>query len=162
MAQITPRKNQYALRAVFELAKRQGRGPTKTSHIADAQAIPARFLEVILNKLKHSGLIDAKRGFTGGYFLTRSPDQITVGDIMSFMQGPAPSVDCAACLSKVNCPSGRRGCAFSSMWNRVNRAIMQVYDETTIQDLLDNDRRLQGKRRQSPMRASQTKQGQRL
>ncbi len=48
MAQITPRKNQYALRAVFELAKHQGRGPTKISHIADAQAIPARFLEVIL------------------------------------------------------------------------------------------------------------------
>ena len=39
MTQITPKKNQYALRAVFELAKHQGRGPTKTSHIADAQAI---------------------------------------------------------------------------------------------------------------------------
>jgi DNA-binding IscR family transcriptional regulator len=93
---------------------------------------------------------------------TRSPDQITVGDIMSFMQGPTQTVDCAACLSKANCPSGRRGCAFSSMWNRVNRGILQVYDETTIQDLLDNDRHLQGKRRQSPPRASQTKQGHRL
>jgi len=48
------------------------------------------------------------------------------------------------------------------MWNRVNRAIFKVYDETTIQDLLDNDRHLQGKRRQSPTRASQTKQGHRL
>jgi DNA-binding IscR family transcriptional regulator len=85
-----------------------------------------------------------------------------VGDIMSFMQGPTQTVDCAACLTKVNCPSGHRGCAFSSMWNRVNRAIFQVYDETTIQDLLDNDRHLQGKRRQSPTRASQTKQGHRL
>jgi len=81
---------------------------------------------------------------------------------MSFMQGATPTVDCAACLSKVSCPAGHRGCAFSSMWNRVNRAILQVYDETTIQDLLDNDRRLQGKRRQSPTRASQTKQGHRL
>lgn len=162
MAQITSKKNQYALRAVFELAKHQGGGPTKISHIADAQAIPARFLEVILSKLKHSGLIDSKRGFTGGYFLTRSPDQITVGDIMSFMQGPTLMAGCAACQSKVNCPSGRRGCAFSSMWNRVNRAIFKVYNETTIQDLLDSDRQLQGKRRQSPARASQTKQGHRL
>jgi Rrf2 family cysteine metabolism transcriptional repressor len=48
MAQITPKKNQYALRAVFELAKHQGRGPTKISHIADVQAIPAWRLEVIL------------------------------------------------------------------------------------------------------------------
>jgi Rrf2 family cysteine metabolism transcriptional repressor len=48
MAQITPRKNQFALRALFGLAKHQGRGPTKISHIADVQAIPARLLEVIL------------------------------------------------------------------------------------------------------------------
>jgi Rrf2 family protein len=143
---ITPRKNQYALRAVFELAKHRGKGPTKISEIADAQSIPVRFLEVILNKLKGSGLIDAKRGFYGGYFLTRSPDQITVADILSFMQGPPTTVDCAACVAKFKCPYGHR-CAFSAMWNRVNRAILQVYSETTIQDLLDNDRQLRGRRR---------------
>jgi Rrf2 family cysteine metabolism transcriptional repressor len=48
MVQITPKKNQHALRAVFKLSKHQGRGPTQTSLIADSQAIPARFLEVIL------------------------------------------------------------------------------------------------------------------
>jgi Rrf2 family protein len=151
MTAITPRKNQYALRAVFELAKQRGKGPTKISDIANAQSIPVRFLEVILNKLKRSGLIDAKRGFYGGYYLTRSPDQITVADIISFLQGPPPSVDCAACVVQTKCPHGRR-CAFSPMWNRVNQAILQVYMETTIQDLLNNDRQLQGKRRQSRKR----------
>jgi DNA-binding IscR family transcriptional regulator len=48
MTQITPKINQYALRSVFELARHQGRGPTKISHIADVQAIPARLPEVIL------------------------------------------------------------------------------------------------------------------
>jgi DNA-binding IscR family transcriptional regulator len=48
MTQITPKINQYALRLVFELARHQGRGPTKISHIADVQAIPARLPEVIL------------------------------------------------------------------------------------------------------------------
>ena len=48
MAQITPKKNQYALRAVFELAKHQGRGPTKICHSADAQAIPARLTRLSL------------------------------------------------------------------------------------------------------------------
>lgn len=64
---LTPlKKGQYALRAVYELAKRQGQGPTKISAIAEAQAIPHRFLEVILHQLKGSGLVASKRGFYGG------------------------------------------------------------------------------------------------
>ncbi len=161
MTPITLKKNQYALRAVFELAKRRGKGPTKISDIADAQSIPVRFLEVILNKLKGSGMIDAKRGFYGGYYLTRAPKQIRVADIMNFMQAPPKQEMCAACLAKSKCPYGHR-CAFSAMWNRVNRAVLQVYNETTIQDLLDNDRQLQGKHRSPRKRHFKTQQGRSL
>ena len=161
MTPITPRKNQYALRAILELAKHRGEGPTKISDIATAQAIPLRFLEVILNQLKGSGLINAKRGFYGGYYLTRAPEQITVADIMSFMQRPVKPAQCAACVAKVNCPHGYR-CAFMALWNRVNRAIQQVYTETTIQDLLDNDRQLHGRRRSSRKRPLKTRQGRSL
>jgi len=161
MTSITPRKNQYALRAVFELAKHRDEGPVKISDIADAQSIPVRFLEVILNQLKGSGLIDAKRGFYGGYYLTRSPERITVADIMNFMQGRPKQPMCAACVAKARCPFGHR-CAFSVMWNRVNRAVLQVYTETTIQDLLDNDRQLKGKKRGSRKRPLKTRQGRSL
>jgi Rrf2 family protein len=161
VAPITPKKNQYALRAVFELAKHRGKGPTKISDIAVAQSIPVRFLEVILNKLKGSGLIDAKRGFYGGYFLTRTPDRITVADIINFMQGPPRQSNCAACVARARCPLGQR-CAFSMMWNRVNSAVLKVYTETTIQDLLDNDRQLHGKKRSSRKRPLKTPQGRSL
>jgi Rrf2 family protein len=158
MTPITPRRNQYALRAVFELAKHRGKGPTKVSDIADAQSIPVRFLEVILNRLKGSGLIGAKRGFYGGYFLTRAPEHITVADIMGFMQRPSRPTECAACKATVKCPYGHR-CAFMAMWNRVSHAILQVYTETTIQDLLDNDRQLQDRKRSSRKRSLKTRQG---
>lgn len=150
MVPMTPKKNQYAVRAVFELAKRRGEGPTKISHIARAQVIPERFLEVILNKLKRSGLIESKRGFTGGYYLSRSPEQITVGDIMRFLDGPTAAMNCAACTETSSCPSHRRGCAFSAMWNRVNQAVLSVYNDTTIQDLLDNEIHLKAQRRRRP------------
>ena len=52
-------KCQYALRAIFELSKRAGRGPTKIGVIAEAQAIPPRFLELILNELKHAGFVES-------------------------------------------------------------------------------------------------------
>ena len=77
------------------------------------------------------------------------------------MYGPAKPALCAACVAKVKCPHGHR-CAFSAMWNRVNRAILQVYNETTIQDLLDNDRQLQGKKRSSRKRPLKTRQGRSL
>jgi Rrf2 family protein len=142
---ITPKKNQYALRAIFELAKHQGKGPKKISEIAAVQAIPLRFLEVILSQLKGSGLVDSKRGFYGGYYLTRPADQIRVGDVLRFMDKPASSDDCVACVSKSHCPfSGN--CAFASMWNRVNAAIFKVYDSTTIQDLINNEKRINRKR----------------
>lgn len=138
--QITPKKNQYALRAILELAKHRGKGPKKISEIAEAQAIPLRFLEVILSQLKGSGLVESKRGFYGGYLLTRSPEKISVGDILRFMDKPLSEDHCVACISKTNCPfSGN--CAFAPMWNRVNDAILDIYDHTTFEDLLNNEKR---------------------
>ena len=141
---ITPKKNQYALRAIFELAKQSGKGPIKISEIAEVQAIPLRFLEVILSQLKGSGLVDSKRGFYGGYYLTRPPNKIKVGDVLRFMDKPSRADHCVACVSKTNCPfSG--SCAFASMWNQVNAAIFNIYDSTTIQDLLNNEKRINSK-----------------
>jgi len=138
---ITPKKNQYALRAIFELAKHRGKGPKKISEIAEIQSIPLRFLEVILGQLKGSGLVESKRGFYGGYSLTRSADKISVGDVLRFMDKPMGSKHCGACVSTSNCPfSGN--CAFAAMWNRVNDAIFDIYDSTTIQDLLNNEKRI--------------------
>ncbi len=139
---VAPKKTQYALRAIYELAKQRGKGPTKISAIARAQAIPLRFLEVILSQLKGSGLVESKRGFYGGYFLARSPENISVGDILRFMQGSSSPMDCLACVSKAHCPFDGK-CAFLAMWNRVNDAVFKIYDQTTIQDLLDNE--FQGK-----------------
>jgi Rrf2 family protein len=130
------KKEQYALRAMFELAKHEGKGPTKISEIAQAQAIPLRFLEVILSQLKGSGLIDSKRGFYGGYYLIKPPHKITVGDILRFLQGPEDPTHCSACISKANCPFNNN-CAFASMWQEVKDAIFKIYDQTTMQDLLD-------------------------
>jgi Rrf2 family protein len=133
------RKNQYALRAVFELAKRQGQGPTKISEIARVQAIPTRFLEVILNKLKHSGLVSAKRGASGGYTLIVDPKSISVDDIFRYLDQSKEPAHCVSCMSDNNCPLGE-DCAFMPVWERVQQAIADVYERTTIQDLIDNER----------------------
>ena len=134
---LTPsKKGQYALRAIYELAKRKDDGPVKISIVASAQAIPPRFLEVILNQLKGSGLVASKRGFYGGYSLTKAPDRITVGDVLRYLQKEMESSHCIACVTQKACPF-THDCAFSSMWHRVKEAAYKIYDETTMQDLLN-------------------------
>ena len=97
-------------------------------------------MEVILNQLKGSGLVDSKRGFYGGYFLVRQPDAITVGDIMRFMERNLEQNQCVALVPEMNCPF-QGDCAFFPMWNQVKDAIYKVYDETTIQNLIENEKR---------------------
>jgi Rrf2 family protein len=138
---LVTQKKQYALRAIFELAKQQAEDPVKTSAIAEAQAIPPRFLEVIMGQLKRAGLVDSKRGFFGGYTLTRSPDQIRVGDIFRVLDKEDNATSCVACTSNGKCPFFG-DCVFLGMWNQAQRAMDAVYDQTTIQSLLDQEQAL--------------------
>jgi Rrf2 family protein len=136
----TQKREQYALRAVLELAKHKGKGPKKISEIAKAQAIPLRFLEVILGQLKNSGFIESKRGYYGGYKLLMPPEKLSVGDVLRFMQGSDDPAHRISCLSKSDCPF-ECDCAFVPLWKKVNSAIFKIYDETTFQDLLNNEKK---------------------
>ncbi len=135
---LITQKHKYALRAIFELAKHRN-GHTKLADIADAQAIPRRFLEVIMAQLKRKGLVVSKRGFYGGYALCLTPRQITVGVIFRLIDNRSRPNRCDACIAREGCPLFEN-CPFRPMWDRVCRAIYAVYDETTIQDLIDNEK----------------------
>lgn len=128
-------KCQYALRAVFELAKRHGPGPTTIGDIAAAQAIPPRFLELILAQLRQGGFVESRRGVHGGYLLAAAPGKLTVGQIIRFVDGPIAPVQCTIEQGQANCPLHGK-CAFMGMWGRARDAISNVYDQTTFDDLL--------------------------
>ncbi|MHC4807793.1 MAG: RrF2 family transcriptional regulator, partial [Planctomycetota bacterium] len=82
------KKCRYALRAIFELALRDSGQPVKIHEIAGAQNVPPRFLEVILNELRHAGFVDSRRGNGGGYMLARDAKDLTVGEVIEYIQGP--------------------------------------------------------------------------
>lgn len=138
---MVSQKCQYAIRAVFELAKRYGQGPVKISDIAEAQAIPLRFLEIILNQLKHVGFVQSKRGAEGGYLLARQPDRLTIGEILLCMEGPQVPVACMTDRGARLC-SLHGKCVFLGMWTRAAQAVSDVYDRTSFQDLVDDETRM--------------------
>ena len=131
-------KCQYALRAVFELTKRDGAGPTTVAEIAEAQAIPPRFLELILGQLRQGGFVESRRGVRGGYLLAAPRQSLSVGEIIRFVDGPIAPVRCVAGSKDADCPLHGK-CAFMGMWGRARDAIAEVYDETTFQDLMDQE-----------------------
>jgi Rrf2 family protein len=133
-------KCQYALRALFELAKHYGRGPTKIADLAEAQAIPPRFLEVILSQLKQAGFVESRRGNEGGYLLAREPGHLTVGEVIRFVEGPLQPVACMG-EDEASCPL-HGACVFMDMWDRAREAVSQVYDGTTFHDLMEREAQL--------------------
>ena len=84
-------KADYAIRASAELAAAAD-GPLKAERIAQAQAIPLKFLENILLDLKHAGLVHSQRGAEGGYWLARSAEEISLADVIRAVEGPLANV----------------------------------------------------------------------
>ncbi len=129
-------KCQYGLRAVFELSLRKGLGPTKIGDIAKAQAIPIKFLELILGELKHGGFVESRRGARGGYMLAVEPDELSAGQIITHIDGPIMPVKCVALGGAAECQL-ENGCVFIDMWEQAREAVSRVYYGTTFQDFIE-------------------------
>jgi Rrf2 family protein len=134
------KKCTYALRAVFELALRETAEPVRIRTIAHAQGIPPRFLEVILAELKHGNFVESVRGNRGGYLLSRPAECLTLGEVISFLEGD---------LVKGRSPAAKRfgawgDHAFAQVWNTVSNAISSIYDNLTFADLVQQERAFRG------------------
>jgi Rrf2 family protein len=82
----------YAVRAALQLAASQDGVSLKAEAIADAQDIPHKFLEGILNDMRRGGLVVSRRGGNGGYRLARSGESISIADVIRVVDGPLVSV----------------------------------------------------------------------
>jgi Rrf2 family transcriptional regulator, cysteine metabolism repressor len=114
-------KGEYALQAIFDLALQPAGEPVKIADIARRQKIPQKFLELILSSLKQGGFVESKRGADGGYKLARLPEQITIGQVLAFLEGKKRK------SSEEN--------AFTDLWKRVDASVAAIVDHTTFAEL---------------------------
>ena len=132
-------KCQYAVRSIFELAKREGEGPIRAGAIAEAQAIPIRFLEVILNELKQGGFVVSRRGAEGGFMLARPARAISMGEVMRFIDGPFGPVKCVqAAEGEIDCPF-QGDCVFLPVWESAEQAVAKIFDGTSFAELAERE-----------------------
>ena len=135
---ILNKKCVYALRAVFEIAKQQHKGVVTINAVAVAQNIPKRFLGTILNQLKQADILESRRGKLGGYLLARPAKQISVGEVVRFVNGPITPVDCTRNEWDKKCPMKNR-CIFVPVWRDAEKALAGVLDNNNFADLLARD-----------------------
>lgn len=123
-------KADYAVRALAELASASG--PVKGEQLAAAQGIPPKFLEGILTELRHHGMLGARRGADGGYWLARPAAEITVADIIRATDGPLASVR-GERPEAVSYGGSARDLA--DVWLALRTSLRAVLEHVTLADL---------------------------
>ncbi|MBK5220136.1 MAG: Rrf2 family transcriptional regulator [Thermoleophilia bacterium] len=128
-------KADYAVRAAAELAAAD-EGPVKGEKLADAQDIPLQFLEHILLELKHQGIVRARRGAKGGYWLARPADEVTIAEIVRAVEGPIAHVQSTPPEAIEYRGNSEH---LQEVWIAVRASIRNVLENVTLADLVADE-----------------------
>jgi Rrf2 family protein len=135
------KRGEYGLRAMIDLAtwgSERGNGVVQIKEIAEREKIPAKFLEQILLTLKNAGLLQSKMGVGGGYHLSRSASEITLGHIVRVLDGPLAPIRCVSQMAyePCGCPD-EQTCGLRLVMLDVRNAIASILDGTTLADVAE-------------------------
>jgi Rrf2 family protein len=123
------------VRAIFDIAFHSSGSETQVKDISRRQEISPRYLEQILQKLKKGKIVGSKRGPSGGYFLTKKPEAITIGDIVRMTEGNINPVLCVNPKNKSQACKRSEECVTRLIWIEAGNKLKEYFDSITIKDL---------------------------
>lgn len=132
MLQIA-RLTDYSLVLLTQLAGRQQDELVSCSTLADETHIPLPTVRKILKQLNNEDLVDSKRGAHGGYLLARGPEEITIRQVITAMEGPVAITVCSEGPGECELEPL---CGVSNNWQRINEAILGTLDGITVADMI--------------------------
>ena len=121
---------QYAICGVFDLAYNGQGSPVQIRVISERQAIPARYLEQIFQRLRRAEVVSSKRGPGGGYTLARPPAEITLRDVVAAVEGPLEEA-----LAMEAPEAGASSLRPDFLWGELAERMAALLDETSLEDL---------------------------
>jgi Rrf2 family protein len=134
------KRGEYGLRAMIMLAepaeKSDALRMVQIKEISQREQISAKFLEQILLTLKNAGLLHSKMGIGGGYYLARTPKDITLGQIFRVLDGPVAPIKCVSQMAyePCGCPD-EETCGLRLAMSDVRNAIADILDNTSLADV---------------------------
>lgn len=129
-------KGRYGLKAIMDVALYSDEGPVSIHSIAERQGISERYLEQIIARLKKSGLVTSARGVGGGYQLARSPEGISVGEVLLALEGDLSPVDCNAISTDGNGCDKADSCLTKYVWQQIDDSIMKTVNQIYLGALI--------------------------
>jgi len=135
------KKTKYALKAVLYLARRFDAGPILISDLARDEQIPKKFLEFILLTLKNNGILQSRKGKGGGYYLGKSPQEVSMGKVIRILEGPIALVPCVSESAYAPCPEclDELTCGIRLIMKDIREATAKILDGTSLADVLDRE-----------------------
>jgi Rrf2 family protein len=134
------KRGEYGLRAMIMLAepaeKSDALRMVQIKEISQREQISAKFLEQILLTLKNAGLLHSKMGIGGGYYLARTPKDITLGQIFRVLDGPVAPINCVSQMAyePCGCPD-EETCGLRLAMSDVRNSIADILDNTSLADV---------------------------
>ena len=134
------KKAEYALRAMIHLgmAAELGLPTVSGTELADANRLPLKFVERILQELRGAGYIETRRGKLGGYAIARNPKNIRMGDLVRLIDGRLAPIGCASetAYEACSCPDENH-CGLRMLMIDVRNAIANILDRYTLAQVVE-------------------------
>jgi len=134
-------KAEYGVRLMVHLARVDREAPVSLTAIAASEGLPLAYLEHLVASLRRAELVDSRRGAHGGYSLARSPEEISMAEVVAALEGGIAPIECIAADSEgeVVCSretDGGEPCPTKLLWARVHGAIVGTLEDMTLSDLV--------------------------
>lgn len=132
------KKCKYAIKALVQLADQYQKGNMFTADIAEKGNIPKKFLEQILLELKHAGYLGSQKGYGGGYYLKKAPEDISVADIYRLFDGAIALVPCVAVQFYEKCDDcgDEENCIYRPRFDAIKEQTRDVMKSISIASFL--------------------------
>lgn len=128
-------KGRYGLRALIDICIYSSSEMVTVKSISERQGISERYLEQIFSSLRKGGIINAKKGAQGGYFLAKSAREFTIGDILNVLEGDLLLIDIEKDENEIE------NFMSENLWNVINNKISAFFHSITLEDLANDYRK---------------------
>ena len=128
-------KGRYAVMAMADLAKNYVKEPISLTEISLRQGISIDYLEQLFSKLRKNNLVQSTRGPSGGYLLSKPPDEIKLLSIISAVDEKIKTVKCRK-ESKKGCNGKSIKCITHNLWDDLENHINKFFENNTLNDIL--------------------------
>ena len=135
-------KGRYAVMAMADLAKNRDPRPVSLNEISSRQGISILYLEQLFLKLKQNSLVNSTRGPSGGYVLSKSPDQIKLSNIIAAVDEEVKMLKCNK-NSKKGCNGKSVKCITHNLWDELGEHINLFFKQKSLEDVLNIEKKFQ-------------------